>query len=194
MPPKGQTQKDVPLPEDSNPAGVDDDVKASSLVQMQNTITYLSEVWSHMVTHLEVLSFQKPLISQSSLVPSMMHPQSFTMLITSTTSSAPIPSSCFWTIPQWEENRCVSILEVTNNSVECARLLAWVDNIGWMMETDGKSNWDEWVAVFKDAALLLEWAVTEQRSLHCLQFSTACNGSMKGSMHSVIWLKHEARA
>ncbi|OWZ80394.1 hypothetical protein C365_00865 [Cryptococcus neoformans Bt85] len=41
------------------------------------------------------------------------------------------------------------------------------------METDGESNWDAWVASFKDAALPLEWAVSEQRSLHCLQFATA---------------------
>ncbi|KAE8541147.1 hypothetical protein D1P53_002502 [Cryptococcus gattii VGV] len=75
--------------------------------------------------------------------------------------------------PQREENRHVSILEVTNNSVDCAGLLAWVDNVGQMMETDGKSNWDEWVAAFKDAALPLEWAVSEQRSLHHLQFATA---------------------
>ncbi|OXG48609.1 hypothetical protein C352_06733, partial [Cryptococcus neoformans CHC193] len=75
--------------------------------------------------------------------------------------------------PQWEENRRVSILEVANNSVECAGLLAWVDNVGWMMETDGESNWDAWVAAFKDAALPLEWAVSEQRSLHRLQFATA---------------------
>ncbi|OXM75396.1 hypothetical protein C364_06807 [Cryptococcus neoformans Bt63] len=41
------------------------------------------------------------------------------------------------------------------------------------METDGESNWDAWVASFKDAALPLEWAVSEQRSLHRLQFATA---------------------
>ncbi|OWZ41807.1 hypothetical protein C353_03587 [Cryptococcus neoformans AD1-83a] len=41
------------------------------------------------------------------------------------------------------------------------------------METDGESNWDAWVAAFKDAALPLEWAVSEQRSLHRLQFATA---------------------
>ncbi|OXG17102.1 ubiquitin carboxyl-terminal hydrolase 48, partial [Cryptococcus neoformans Tu259-1] len=75
--------------------------------------------------------------------------------------------------PQQEENWRVSILEVTNNSVECAGLLAWVDNVGRMMETDGESNWDAWVAAFKDAALPLEWAVSEQRSLHRLQFATA---------------------
>ncbi|KIR50653.1 hypothetical protein I315_06901 [Cryptococcus gattii Ru294] len=75
--------------------------------------------------------------------------------------------------PQQEENRHVSILEVANNSVECAGLLAWVDNVGRMMETDGESNWDEWVAAFKDAALPLEWAISEQRSLHHLQFATA---------------------
>ncbi|OXH36874.1 ubiquitin carboxyl-terminal hydrolase 48 [Cryptococcus neoformans] len=119
MPPKGQMQKDTPLSEDPNPVGVEDDFKASSLMQMQNTIIYLSEVW--------------------------------------------------------EENRHVSILEVANNSVECAGLLAWVDNIGWMMETNGESNWDVWVVVFKDAVLPLEWAVSEQRSLHHLQFATARN-------------------
>ncbi|OXG27188.1 ubiquitin carboxyl-terminal hydrolase 48 [Cryptococcus neoformans] len=62
--------------------------------------------------------------------------------------------------PQQEENRRVSILEVANNSVECAGLLAWVNNVGRMMETDGESNWDVWVAAFKDAALPLEWAVS----------------------------------
>ncbi|KIR24549.1 hypothetical protein I309_06629, partial [Cryptococcus deuterogattii LA55] len=41
------------------------------------------------------------------------------------------------------------------------------------METDGESHWDEWLAAFKDAALLLAWAITEQRSLHCLQLSHA---------------------
>nr|KIR82969.1 hypothetical protein I308_06699 [Cryptococcus tetragattii IND107] len=41
------------------------------------------------------------------------------------------------------------------------------------MEIDGESNWDEWIAAFKDAALPLEWAVSEQRSLHRLQFATA---------------------
>ncbi|OXH43438.1 hypothetical protein J004_06259 [Cryptococcus neoformans] len=34
MPPKGQTQKDAPLSEDPNPVGVEDDFKASSLMQM----------------------------------------------------------------------------------------------------------------------------------------------------------------
>ncbi|OXM78050.1 ubiquitin carboxyl-terminal hydrolase 48, partial [Cryptococcus neoformans Bt63] len=77
--------------------------------------------------------------------------------------------------PQREENRRVSILEVANNSVECAGLLTWVDNVGWMMETNGESNWDVWVVAFKDAVLPLEWAVSEQRSLHHLQFATARN-------------------
>nr|KIR46158.1 hypothetical protein I312_04702 [Cryptococcus bacillisporus CA1280] len=44
MPPKGQTQKDAPLSEDSNPAGVEEDLKTSSLAQMQDAIAYLSQV------------------------------------------------------------------------------------------------------------------------------------------------------
>ncbi|KIR77801.1 hypothetical protein I306_05197 [Cryptococcus gattii EJB2] len=99
-------------------------------------------------------------MSQSSLAPLMMPPQFFTMLIASTTSSTPIPSSRPWTIP-------------SRKKTECAGLLAWVDNVGQMMETNGESNWDEWVAEFKDAALPLEWAISEQRSLHRLQFATA---------------------
>ncbi|KAE8541146.1 hypothetical protein D1P53_002501 [Cryptococcus gattii VGV] len=44
MPPNSQTQKDAPLSEDPTPVGVEDDFKTSSLAQMQNAITYLSEV------------------------------------------------------------------------------------------------------------------------------------------------------
>lgn len=70
--------------------------------------------------------------------------------------------------PQREENRRVSILEVANNSVECAGLLAWVDNVGRMMETDGESNWDAWVAAFKDDRLQFatahDWAAFDAQA------------------------------
>ncbi|OWZ40053.1 hypothetical protein C343_06137, partial [Cryptococcus neoformans C23] len=191
MPPKGQTQKDAPLSEDPNPVEVEDDFKASSLTQMQNAIIYLSEVVSQqqqalqstpvpqattVVTHgyaprgivlpkaSHVPVFTGPLNDASTV---LRHADRLHNLLRTYSLLTPLDD------PQREENRRVSILEVANNSVECAGLLAWVDNIGRMMETDGESNWDAWVAAFKDAALPLEWAVTEQRFLHRLQFATA---------------------
>ncbi|KIR55592.1 hypothetical protein I315_01465 [Cryptococcus gattii Ru294] len=188
MPPKGQTQKDAPLSEDPNPVGVEDDFKASSLAQMQNAITYLSEVstlvaqpapvpqTTTVITHgyaprgivlpkaSHVLVFTGPLNDASTV---LHHADHLHNLLCTYSLLTPLDN------PQQEENRCVSILEAANNSVECAGLLAWVDNIGQMMETDGESNWGEWVAVLKDAALPLEWAISEQRSLHHLQFATA---------------------
>ncbi|OXH02635.1 hypothetical protein J010_05981, partial [Cryptococcus neoformans] len=190
MPPKGQTQKDAPLSEDPNPVGVEDDFKASSLTQMQNVIIYLSEVVSQqqqalqstpvpqattVITHgyaprgivlpkaSHVPVFTGPLNDASTV---LRHADRLHNLLRTYSLLTPLDD------PQREENRRVSILEVANNLVECAGLLAWVDNIGRMMETDGESNWDVWVAVFKDAALPLEWAVSEQRSLHRLQFAT----------------------
>nr|KIR84655.1 hypothetical protein I308_04829 [Cryptococcus tetragattii IND107] len=151
MPPKGQTQKDVPLSEDPNPVGIEDDFQASSLAQMQNAITYLSEVVSQ-----QQQTLQSTLVAQPAPVP-----QATTVITHGYAPQDWITHSNTYSLltplddPQQEENRHVSILEVANNSVECAGLLAWVDNIGQMMEIDGKSNWDEWIAAFKDAALPL---------------------------------------
>ncbi|KAE8539877.1 hypothetical protein D1P53_003814 [Cryptococcus gattii VGV] len=198
MPPKGQTQKDAPLSENPTPVGVEDDFKASSLAQMQNAIiTYLSEVVSQQQQTLQSTPVAQlaPVPQATTIVTHDYAPQG---IVLPKASHVPVftgPLNDASTVlrhadhlhnllrtysllmplddPQQEENRHVSILEVTNNSVDCAGLLAWVDNVGWMMETDGKSNWDEWVATFKDAALPLEWAVSEQRSLHHLQFATA---------------------
>ncbi|KAE8543241.1 hypothetical protein D1P53_000730 [Cryptococcus gattii VGV] len=64
MPPKGQTQKDVPLSEDPNPVGIEDDFQASSLAQMQNAITYLSEVVSQ-----QQQTLQSTPVAQLALVP-----------------------------------------------------------------------------------------------------------------------------
>ncbi|OXC84279.1 hypothetical protein C344_03438 [Cryptococcus neoformans AD1-7a] len=191
MPPKGQTQKDAPLSEDPNPVGVEDDFKASSITQMQNAIIYLSEVVSQ-----QQQALQSTPVPQATTVvthgyaprgivlPKASHVPVFTGPLNDASAVLRhadrlhnlLRTYSLLTLlndPQREENRRVSILEVANNSVECAGLLAWVDNVGRMMETDGESNWDAWVAAFKDAALPLEWAVTEQRSLHRLQFATA---------------------
>ncbi|KAE8538274.1 hypothetical protein D1P53_005616 [Cryptococcus gattii VGV] len=135
-----------------------DDFKASSLVQMQNAITYLSEVVSQqqqtlqstpvaqpapvpqattIVTHgyaprgivlpkaSHVLVFTDPLNDVSTV---LRHADRLHNLLHTYSLLMPLDD------PQQEENRHVSILEVANNSVDCAGLLAWVDNIGWMME------------------------------------------------------------
>lgn len=44
MPPEGQTQKDIPLKEDSNTSSVDDDLKTTSLSQMQTAILLLTQL------------------------------------------------------------------------------------------------------------------------------------------------------
>ncbi|KAE8538595.1 hypothetical protein D1P53_004957 [Cryptococcus gattii VGV] len=149
--------KDAPLSEDSNPAGVEDDVKASSLVQMQNVITYLSEVVSQQQQTLQsTLVAQPALVTQTTTIVThvftgplndvstvLHHADHLHNLLHGYSLLMPLD------YPQQEENRHVSILEAANNSVDCAGLLAWVDNISQMMETDGESNWDEWVAAFK---------------------------------------------
>lgn len=60
MPPEGQTQKDIPLKEDSNTSPVDDDLKMSSLSQMQTAILLLTQL----------VGQQKLLVHQGSYAPS----------------------------------------------------------------------------------------------------------------------------
>lgn len=63
MPPEGQTQKDIPLKEDSNTSPVDDDLKTSSLSQMQTAILLLTQL----------VGQQKLLVHQGSYTPSRDH-------------------------------------------------------------------------------------------------------------------------
>lgn len=77
-----------------------------------------------------------------------------------------------------EENRRVTVLELANNSIiECSALMPWLETAGRMMEEDGESGWDEWLTAFKDATMLFEWAIMEQRSLYRLPFTQVCDWS-----------------
>lgn len=185
MPPEGQTQKDIPLKEDSNTSPVDDDLKTSSLSQMQTAVLLLTQLVGQQKLPVPQGSYAPRgiAIPEPSSIPIFtgpLHDASAVLLHTDLLYRLLRTYSLL--TPQrndvQEENRRVTVLELANNSIiECSALMPWLETTGRMMEEDGESGWDEWLIAFKDATMPFEWAITEQRSLYRLPFTQVCDWS-----------------
>lgn len=173
MPPEGQMQKDIPVKEDSNTSPVDDDLKTSSLSQMQTAILLLTQL----------VGQQKLLVPQGSYAPrgiAILEPSSipiFTsplhdasaVLLHSDRLYRPLQTYSLLT-PQrddaQEENQRITVLELVNNSIECSVLMPWLETTGQMMEEDSKSGWEEWYIACRDATMLFKWVIKELCSFY----------------------------
>ncbi|OWZ26192.1 hypothetical protein C347_06836 [Cryptococcus neoformans AD2-60a] len=69
-----------------------------------------------------------------------------------------------------EEKRRMTVIELANNSIECAGLVGWVEQDGRRMETDGTMMWEAWSAAFKAKAMPAHWEFRISRTLFCLSF------------------------
>ena len=56
-----------------------------------------------------------------------------------------------------EEKHRMMVIELANNSIECAGLVGWVEQDGRRMETDGTTTWEAWSAAFKAKAMPTHW-------------------------------------
>ncbi|AAW44094.2 hypothetical protein CNF03280 [Cryptococcus deneoformans JEC21] len=175
MPPKRQTPKDTPLPEEVNSLPVDGDLNS----QIAAAILYLSKLVGQQNSSAAAQGNYAPRgisIPEASDIPTftgpirdvpavILHTDRLYKLLRTYSLFSPGNDDVR------EENRRVTILELANNSIECKALQAWVRTTGRMMEEDGESGWEECIVAFKDAAMPLEWAQKEFRSLFRLQFN-----------------------
>ncbi|OXG40122.1 hypothetical protein C355_06909 [Cryptococcus neoformans Th84] len=69
------------------------------------------------------------------------------------------------------EEKCrMTVIELVNNSIECAGLVSWVEQDGHCMETDGTTTWEAWSAAFKAKAMPAHWEFRISRTLCHLSF------------------------
>ncbi|KIR38839.1 hypothetical protein I313_04979 [Cryptococcus deuterogattii Ram5] len=85
-----------------------------------------------------------------------------------------------------EEQRRETVIELANNSVECAGMIGWVEQDGRRMEKDGLTTWDEWSAAFKAKAMPSNWEFRESRTLFRLSFHEASSESWRKFDNAVI--------
>ena len=64
-----------------------------------------------------------------------------------------------------EARRRITVIELANNSIDCAGLVGWVEHEGRRMEEDGKSTWQDWSVAFKAKAMPSHWEYRESRTL-----------------------------
>ncbi|OXH02362.1 hypothetical protein C369_06386 [Cryptococcus neoformans A5-35-17] len=64
-----------------------------------------------------------------------------------------------------EARRRITVIELANNSIDCAGLVGWVEHEGHCMEEDGKSTWQDWSVAFKAKAMPSHWEYRESRTL-----------------------------
>ena len=69
-----------------------------------------------------------------------------------------------------EEKCWMTVIELANNSIECAGLVSWVEQDGCRMETDGMMTWEAWSAAFKAKAMPAHWEFRISRTLFHLSF------------------------
>ena len=69
-----------------------------------------------------------------------------------------------------EEKHRMMVIELANNSIECAGLVGWVEQDGRRMETDGTTMWEAWSAAFKAKAMPAHWEFQISRTLFHLSF------------------------
>ncbi|OXG34546.1 hypothetical protein C359_06003 [Cryptococcus neoformans Bt120] len=69
-----------------------------------------------------------------------------------------------------EEKHRMTVIELANNSIECAGLVSWVEQDGHCMETDGTTTWEAWSAAFKAKAMPAHWEFRISRTLFRLSF------------------------
>ncbi|EAL20358.1 hypothetical protein CNBF1680 [Cryptococcus deneoformans B-3501A] len=85
-----------------------------------------------------------------------------------------------------EGRRCVTVIELANNSIECAGLVGWVEQDGRRMEADGIMTWEMWSAAFKAKAMPSNWEFCESRALFCLSFHEVSSEGWKKIDNAVI--------
>lgn len=64
-----------------------------------------------------------------------------------------------------EARRRITVIELANNSIDCAGLVGWVEHEGRRMEEDGRSTWQDWSVAFKAKAMPSHWEYRESRTL-----------------------------
>ena len=64
-----------------------------------------------------------------------------------------------------EARRRITVIELANNSIDCAGLVGWVEHEGRCMEEDGKSTWQDWSVAFKAKAMPSHWEYRESCTL-----------------------------
>ncbi|OXH01337.1 hypothetical protein J010_06274 [Cryptococcus neoformans] len=64
-----------------------------------------------------------------------------------------------------EARRRITVIELANNSIDCAGLVGWVEHEGHCMEEDGKSTWQDWSVAFKAKAMPSHWEYRESCTL-----------------------------
>lgn len=69
-----------------------------------------------------------------------------------------------------EEQQQRMVIELANNSVECAGMIGWVEQDGHHMEKDGSTTWEEWSAAFKVKVKPSNWEFCEACTLFHLSF------------------------
>nr|KIR50442.1 hypothetical protein I312_00382 [Cryptococcus bacillisporus CA1280] len=59
---------------------------------------------------------------------------------------------------EMEERQWATVIEIANNSLQCAGLIDWVEHDGQSMEKDSMTTWDDWSAAFKAKAMPSHWS------------------------------------
>lgn len=85
-----------------------------------------------------------------------------------------------------EERHCVTVIELANNSIECAGLIGWVEQGSCRMEANGITTWETWSAAFKAKAMLSNWEFCESHALFRLSFHEASSEGWKKFDNAVI--------
>ncbi|KAE8538591.1 hypothetical protein D1P53_004953 [Cryptococcus gattii VGV] len=78
-----------------------------------------------------------------------------------------------------EERQWGTVIELANNSVECAGMIGWVEQDSRHMEKDGSTTWEEWSAAFKAKAMPSNWEFCEAHTLFCLSFHETSSESWR---------------
>lgn len=80
----------------------------------------------------------------------------------------------------------MTVIELVNNSIECAGLVGWVEQDSRCMEADGITTWETWSAAFKAKAMLSNWEFHENHTLFHLSFHEASSEGWKKFDNAVI--------
>lgn len=85
-----------------------------------------------------------------------------------------------------EERRCVTVIKLANNSIECAGLVGWVEQDSRRMEADGVTTWETWSTAFKAKAMTSNWEFHESCTLFRLSFHEVSSEGWKKFDNVVI--------
>nr|KIR45281.1 hypothetical protein I312_05320 [Cryptococcus bacillisporus CA1280] len=67
---------------------------------------------------------------------------------------------------EMEEQQQGTVIEIANNSLQCAGLIGWVEHDGHLMEKESVTTWEDWSAAFKVKAMPSHWEFHES----CISF------------------------